>query len=49
MSWLRLASLRVNSKLSSASAALLAITRVDVSNNELRLLPPDLFSMPSLR
>ncbi|CAH0599523.1 unnamed protein product [Chrysodeixis includens] len=49
MSWLRLAALRVNSKLSSTGGALHALTRLDVSNNELRVLPPDLFTMLSLR
>ncbi|XP_047039612.1 leucine-rich repeat serine/threonine-protein kinase 1-like [Helicoverpa zea] len=49
MSWLRQAALRVNSKLSSSSGALHALTRIDLSNNELRLLPPELFTMLSLR
>ncbi|KAJ0169751.1 hypothetical protein K1T71_014357 [Dendrolimus kikuchii] len=49
MSWLRLAALRVNSKLSSEAGALHALTRVDVANNELRLLPPELFALLSLR
>ncbi|KAJ8705805.1 hypothetical protein PYW08_012851 [Mythimna loreyi] len=49
MSWLRQAALRVNSKLSSNSGALHALTRLDISNNELRLLPPELFTMLSLR
>ncbi|CAB3231871.1 unnamed protein product [Arctia plantaginis] len=54
MSWLRLAALRVNSRLggagsAGASHALHALTRLDVSNNELRLLPPELFTMLSLR
>ncbi|XP_075989581.1 leucine-rich repeat kinase isoform X2 [Anticarsia gemmatalis] len=52
MSWIRAAALRVNARLASAGGAahaLHAITRLDVSNNELRLLPPELFSMLSLR
>ncbi|KAM3958672.1 LOW QUALITY PROTEIN: leucine-rich repeat kinase [Aphomia sociella] len=49
MSWVRAASLRVNSKLHSGRAALLAVTRLELPSNELRLLPPELFSLVSLR
>ncbi|KAJ2939952.1 hypothetical protein O0L34_g6659 [Tuta absoluta] len=49
MSWLRAAALRVNSKLSSGAGAIHAITRLDISNNELRTLPPELFTLLSLR
>lgn len=50
MSWLRTAALRVNPKLSaSGGGALLAITRVELANNELRELPRELFSLVSLR
>ncbi|XP_037875630.1 leucine-rich repeat serine/threonine-protein kinase 1 isoform X2 [Bombyx mori] len=49
MSWLRSAALRVNPRLASDRAALLAITRVELTNNELRTLPPELFSLLSLR
>jgi hypothetical protein len=49
MSWLRTAALRVNGRLGSSGGALLALTRLDVANNELRALPPDLFVLLSLR
>ncbi|XP_022818770.1 leucine-rich repeat serine/threonine-protein kinase 1 [Spodoptera litura] len=49
MSWVRAACLRVNSKLGSSSAALHGLTRLDVSSNDLRVLPPELFTMLSLR
>ncbi|XP_068625771.1 leucine-rich repeat serine/threonine-protein kinase 1 [Battus philenor] len=50
MSWLRTAALRVNPKLSAAGGgALLALTRIELANNELRELPRELFSLVSLR
>ncbi|CAG9789929.1 unnamed protein product [Diatraea saccharalis] len=49
MSWIRAAAMRVNPKLVSPAGALLALTRIDVANNELRSLPPDLFTLMSLR
>ncbi|KAL0808286.1 hypothetical protein ABMA28_012781 [Loxostege sticticalis] len=49
MSWLRAAALRVNKRLGSEGGALLALTRVDVANNELRTLPAELFTLLSLR
>ncbi|XP_059045025.1 leucine-rich repeat serine/threonine-protein kinase 1 [Achroia grisella] len=49
MSWVRAAALRVNSKLQCGRAAVLALTRLELPNNELRLLPPDLFALLSLR
>ncbi|CAH0698418.1 unnamed protein product [Spodoptera exigua] len=49
MSWVRAACLRVNIKLGGSEAALHALTRLDVSSNDLRLLPPELFTMLSLR
>ncbi|KAG7298401.1 hypothetical protein JYU34_018023 [Plutella xylostella] len=49
MNWIQQAALHVNPKLGSAASALYAITRIDVSNNELRILPPELFVLKSLR
>uniref|UniRef100_A0A2H1V025 SFRICE_019212 n=1 Tax=Spodoptera frugiperda TaxID=7108 RepID=A0A2H1V025_SPOFR len=49
MSWVRAACLRVNSRLGSSEAALHGLTRLDLSSNDLRLLPPELFTMLSLR
>ncbi|XP_038220950.1 leucine-rich repeat serine/threonine-protein kinase 1 [Zerene cesonia] len=49
MSWLRAAALRVNPKLSASNHALLALTRLEVANNELRELPRELFGLISLR
>ncbi|XP_052745709.1 leucine-rich repeat serine/threonine-protein kinase 1 isoform X2 [Bicyclus anynana] len=49
MSWIRAAALRVNPRVSAASSAALALTRLEIANNELRLLPRELFSMLSLR
>ncbi|XP_045530212.1 leucine-rich repeat serine/threonine-protein kinase 1 isoform X2 [Pieris brassicae] len=49
MSWLRAAASRVNSKLCTNGNALLALTRLEVANNELRELPRELFSLMSLR
>ncbi|CAG4936611.1 unnamed protein product [Parnassius apollo] len=50
MNWLRTAALRVNPKLSaSGGGALLALTRIELANNELRELPRELFSLISLR
>ncbi|RVE46090.1 hypothetical protein evm_009254 [Chilo suppressalis] len=49
MSWLRGAAMHVNPRLVSPAGALLAVTRVDVANNELRQLPPDLFTLLSLK
>ncbi|GBP27198.1 hypothetical protein EVAR_15971_1 [Eumeta japonica] len=49
MKWIREAALRINPKLGKAAVALHAVTRIDISNNELRLLPPELFALVSLR
>ncbi|CAK1555976.1 unnamed protein product [Leptosia nina] len=49
MSWLRAAASRVNSKLCTSGNALLALTRLELANNELRELPRELFSLISLR
>ncbi|XP_028174286.1 leucine-rich repeat serine/threonine-protein kinase 1-like [Ostrinia furnacalis] len=49
MSWLRAAALRVNKRLGSEGGALLALTRIDLANNELRTLPAELFTLVSLR
>ncbi|XP_046975207.1 leucine-rich repeat serine/threonine-protein kinase 1 [Vanessa cardui] len=49
MSWLASAALRVNPRLGAAGSAALAITRLELANNELRLLPRELFSLLSLR
>lgn len=49
MSWVRMACGAVNRSLSPDSAALAALTRLDVSNNELRTLPTQLFTLLSIR
>ncbi|XP_045457144.1 leucine-rich repeat serine/threonine-protein kinase 1 [Melitaea cinxia] len=49
MRWLVSAALRVNPRLSAAASASLALTRLELANNELRLLPRELFSLQSLR
>ncbi|XP_069363530.1 leucine-rich repeat serine/threonine-protein kinase 1 isoform X1 [Maniola hyperantus] len=49
VSWLRGAALRVNPRVSAAASALLALTRLELANNELRVLPRELFSLLSLR
>ncbi|XP_041989151.1 leucine-rich repeat serine/threonine-protein kinase 1 isoform X2 [Aricia agestis] len=49
MSWIRQAALRVNPAVSAGAAAAQALTRLELANNELRLLPRELFSLVSLR
>ena len=48
MKWIRNAALRVNPQVSAGSNAALAVTRLDLANNELRVLPREIFSMISL-
>ncbi|CAG9574165.1 unnamed protein product [Danaus chrysippus] len=49
MSWVRTAAARVNPRVSVPGAALLALTRLELANNELRVLPRELFGLISLR